>query len=109
MNFFVIDHIEPKRPADGVEIRIIPGEKMTMVFFRVEPGVNVPEHAHPHEQMGTVLSGTLELVIGGEKQVVRKGGAYHVPSGVAHSGQCLESTVELIEVFTPPRDDLIGS
>ena len=62
MNHFVLKAMTPRVPAPGVEMRVINGEKMTMVFFKLEPGAGVPLHAHPHEQVGTVLKGSIEFV-----------------------------------------------
>jgi len=106
MNHFVLKDMNTKKPAPGVEMRIISGEKMTMVFFKLEPGAGVPLHAHPHEQMGTVLKGSIELVVADEKRIVLQGEAYHVPSNVLHGGKCGEAPSEIIEVFSPAREDL---
>jgi hypothetical protein len=38
MFFYKIDPIESKEPAEGVEMRIIHGNKTTMVFFKIESG-----------------------------------------------------------------------
>ena len=106
MNHYTIKDMTPRAPGPGVEMRVIHGEKMTMAFFRLQPGSQIPEHAHAHEQMGTVLKGTIELVVAGEKKTVRPGEAYHIPSNAIHSGQCGDSTAEVIEVFSPVREDL---
>ena len=106
MNHFVLKAMTPRVPAPGVEMRVINGEKMTMVFFKLEPGAGVPLHAHPHEQVGTVLKGSIEFVIADEKRIVREGEAYQVPSNVLHGGKCGESPSEIIEVFSPVREDL---
>lgn len=107
MTYYVVKEMTPKIPAEGVEMRIISGEKMTMVFFRLESGAEIPEHSHPHEQMGTVLKGSIELTIDKEKRIVNQGDAYHVRSNVIHSGRCLGSVSEVLEVFSPPREDYI--
>ena len=107
MPFFVVNELEAKEIADGVELRIVSGKRMTMVFFHLAPGANIPEHSHPHEQMGTVLKGSIELALGEEKRIVKEGEAYHVPSNMIHSGRCLEASSEVLEVFSPPRDDLL--
>jgi quercetin dioxygenase-like cupin family protein len=106
MSYFFLEEMEAKKPGEGVQIRVIPGERMTMAFFHLEPGTKIPEHNHPHEQMGTVLKGSIELVIGEEKRVVNEGCAYRVPPNVAHSGMCLDAPSEVLEVFSPPREDL---
>ncbi len=108
MFFFDVKNIEPKEPVEGVEMRIIHGNNMTMVFFSLAEGVGVPEHSHSHEQMGTVLKGSLEMRIGPETKVVKPGEAYHIASDVLHSGKCLEGPAAVLEVFTPRRDDLRG-
>ena len=105
MKHYRIQTLEPKRPTDKVEIRAIHGERLTMAFYRISPGGEIPEHAHPHEQIGTVLKGSMELMIGGEKSVVSSGEAYHVAPDVVHSGKCREEETEVIEVFTPVRED----
>ena len=106
MTYYDIQSLEPKSPAEGVEMRIIPGKNMTVVFFSLAPAALVPEHSHPHEQIGTVLKGSVELNVAGEKKIVFAGGAYHIPGDVAHSGQNLDCASEVIEIFSPAREDL---
>ena len=106
MSYFYLEEVKAKQPAEGVEVRVIPGERMTMAFFHLEPGAMIPEHAHPHEQMGTVLKGSIELAIGEENKVVMAGCAYRIPPNVDHSGRCLDAPSEVLEVFSPPREDL---
>ncbi len=108
MTFYNVQAIAPQSPAEGVEMRIIAGQNMTVVFFSLAPGATVPEHAHPHEQIGTVLKGSIELTIGGEKKVVSAGEAYHIPGDVVHSGNNQNAPAEIIEIFSPARDDLTG-
>ena len=94
------------RAVPGIEQKtLVYGEKTLMVEFRLDKGAILPQHAHPHEQIGTVLKGKLELSVAGEKQIVTAGGAYHIPSGVTHSGLCLEGPAEVIEMFAPVRED----
>jgi quercetin dioxygenase-like cupin family protein len=105
MTFYAIKDIPPKKPAEGVEMRVIHGERMTLAFFTIASGSGVPEHQHPHEQIGTVLKGKLELMISGEKRIVSSGGAYIIPPNAIHSGLCREGPAEVIEIFAPVRED----
>lgn len=100
-----VPEMDPRSPAEGVEIRAVHGERMSMAFFRVAAGTRVPEHTHPHEQVGTVIRGSMELAVGDETFTVRAGEAYQVPGGAPHSGLCREDT-ELVEAFCPVREDL---
>jgi len=107
MSYYIVKELEAKNLMESVEMRVIPAEKMTMVFFHLGPDAEIPEHSHPHEQMGTVLKGSMELAIGEEKKTVKEGCAYHVPSNVVHSGRCLGSKTEVLDVFSPPREDYL--
>lgn len=103
--YYALKDLKKKSPGAGVEMQTIHGDRMTLVFFHLQTGGAIPEHHHPHEQLGTVLSGTLELTIDGRRRTLSKGDAYHVPSDVIHSGRCLEGPAEVIEVFSPVRED----
>ena len=92
MYHHTIAELTSKNLAPGVDIKSLTGEKMSMVLFSLAPGAAIPEHAHPHEQIGTVLKGSLELIIGDEKKVVKAGDAWCIPSYVVHKGLCLELT-----------------
>lgn len=105
MASYSVKDISPKKLAEGVAVRIIHGERMSIGFFTIAKGAGVPTHSHPNEQIGTVLKGKMEFTIAGEKHVVSAGGAYLMPSGVVHSGLCVEGPAELIEVFSPVRED----
>ena len=105
MPFSNVEDLAVKQLAQGVELRAISGEKMTMTLFNLSEGAAIPEHSHPHEQIGTVLSGSMELVIGEEKRILAKGDLWVIPSGVAHKGRCLEGPAEVLEFFSPVRED----
>jgi quercetin dioxygenase-like cupin family protein len=109
MSFFSVQDLPPKKPAEGVEMRVIHGERMTLAFFTIAQGSGIAEHAHMHEQIGTVLKGKLQLTIAGEKRIVAPGGAYHIPSNATHSGLCVEGPAEVLEMFAPVREDWLDS
>ena len=105
MPFFKIDQQPEKQISDGVKIRTIFGEKIMMSFVYFQPHSTVPEHNHPHEQMGMVLEGTFELVIEGERQQLEKGDAYLIPSNAKHSAQSFDKSAIALDIFSPPRDE----
>lgn len=79
-------------------------EQMMVVEFSFETGAQVPEHRHPHDQVGYVVSGRMQLTIGEETAECGPGDSYHAPPNVPHTGRALEATV-LIDIFSPPRED----
>ena len=105
MYHHTIESLTANSLAPGVDIKALTGDKMSMVVFYISPEADIPEHSHPHEQIGTVLKGSLELIIGDEKKVVKPGDAWCIPSDVVHRGRCLEEAAEVLECFSPPRED----
>lgn len=53
--------------TEGVRFRsLVHGEKTHLCEFRIAKGVKVPEHSHPHEQTGYLISGRMKLIVGNE-------------------------------------------
>ncbi|MDQ4077133.1 MAG: cupin domain-containing protein [Chloroflexota bacterium] len=91
---------------DGVLTRTFWGQRMLCSLVELEVGCEVPRHAHPHEQVGFVLEGEVELTIGEERRWLRPGDLYIVPGGVEHAARVGEVPVRLLEVFSPIRADM---
>ena len=89
----------------GVEIRTTAGDGMMLSVVTFEPGSVVPEHAHPHEQMGILISGRLEFMIGGLTRVLSPGDQWKIPGGVLHRVQALDGPAVALDVFQPIRED----
>ena len=103
--FFRWKDISGKTPKRGITMRVVSGEKGMMVFFHIEPNVEIPIHSHPHEQMGTVLEGELTMIINGVEQVLKAGDGYVAPSGVPHGARAGSQGVKVVDFFSPPRED----
>ena len=82
------------------------GDQMLISRVDFDPNVIVPEHRHPHEQFGVVLSGELTLHIQGETIVLGTGDMYLIPGDVPHSAMAGPEGFTAAEVFSPVRDDL---
>lgn len=81
------------------------GDRATLMRIEVAAGHVVPEHAHPHEQAGTVISGIVSVRLGGgEPTVCVAGDAYLIPGDLPHEVTAIEDAV-LIECFSPVRED----
>jgi quercetin dioxygenase-like cupin family protein len=96
---------QPVEMLPGLVRRVLACSKtMMLAEFSFESGAEVPQHHHPHDQVGYVVSGRMRMTIGGEVAECGPGDSYHAPSDVPHSGVALERSV-LIDVFNPPRED----
>jgi len=105
MYFFDIENLKERQLSDGIKIRTAFGEKIMMSFVYFEPNSLVPEHTHPHEQMGTVMEGKFELIVNGNSKIVEEGDAYLVPSNVKHSAKSLDEPAVALDIFSPPREE----
>jgi quercetin dioxygenase-like cupin family protein len=82
------------------------GDEMTLARITLGAGAVVPEHAHPNEQIATVLSGRLRFHLGGQEQEVGPGESVLIAGGVPHRVDALEDSV-VLDVFAPRREDWI--
>lgn len=79
-----------------------------LVEFTFKAGVASLEHSHPHEQIGYVVSGEIDVVMeGAETRRLTQGGSYYVPPNVRHYIKTIAPTV-LVDAFTPIRDDFLS-
>lgn len=91
----------------GVEIRTTAGTKLMLSVVHFEPRSVVPEHSHPHEQMGMMISGQLEFTIGDITRVLGPGDMWSIPGGVLHRVVALDEPAVALDVFHPIREDYL--
>ncbi len=103
--FWDPDRIVPRQLAPGVTAKIASGEKVMLSLVTLSPDGVVPEHAHPHEQMGMLVSGTLELTIAGQTRTLSGNAIYLVPGGVLHKAVAGPEGAVALDVFSPPREE----
>jgi quercetin dioxygenase-like cupin family protein len=96
-----------KTAFEGIQLKtLVYGEKTLLCEFRLEGGKVLPDHNHPHEQTGYLISGRINLTIGDEIFEVEPGDSWCIPGDVAHSAEIIEDAV-VIEVFSPVREDYL--
>ncbi len=103
--FWNLEEIIPRVLAKGVTAKVATGEKMMLSLVTLAPGAVVPTHSHPHEQMGWMVSGTMEFTIEGETRVFSGNEMYFVPGGVPHSAKGGPGGAVALDAFTPPREE----
>lgn len=100
-----IFEVSPVEIVPGVRIRTLWGERVMMSLIETDPGVDVPEHTHPHEQAGLVLEGEFEMTIGGERRSMKRGMSYVIPGDVPHALHGGTGKGLVLDIFSPPRED----
>lgn len=93
--------------AQGVKRKLMTYDaNLMMVKVRFETGGIGAAHSHVHTQMSYVASGAFAITIADETRTVRAGDAYYIPPNVQHGAVCVEAG-ELIDLFTPMREDFV--
>jgi quercetin dioxygenase-like cupin family protein len=65
-----------------------PGREVVQVRVDFPPGVGVPKHTHPGEEIVYVLEGTLEYDLEGQPPVTLKAGeVMFIPAGTVHTAK----------------------
>jgi quercetin dioxygenase-like cupin family protein len=84
--------------ADGARVMIMEAE-----FAQAGGGIGT--HQHMHEQVTTIVRGSLELIVGGVRHVLCPGDFVVIPGDVPHSATALEDGTLARDTFSPPRED----
>ena len=103
--FHAVSALKPSKIWDGVLARVVNGDRVTIGFVEIDPGVLVPEHRHENEQVGFVLRGSVTMVVAGQSRELRVGETYTIASQVPHSAKAGGQGVSVVDVFAPVRED----
>lgn len=99
----------PLRPIwDGINARIVHGERLLLGVVELDPGAVAQEHHHEHEQLGMVIRGTITFRIGDETRALGPGETWTIPSNVPHEATAGPEGTVLIDVFAPVREDWVA-
>lgn len=104
MSFVDLESVEEREVVPGYRARFVHSAAVTVAYWTVEAGAVLPVHAHPHEQVASVIEGTFELEVDGDRRTVGPGAVAVVPGGVPHGGKAL-TACRIIDVFHPVRED----
>jgi quercetin dioxygenase-like cupin family protein len=93
--------------TDKISRRMVAGEREMIVWWQMKAGAHAAAHSHPHEQIFWMLKGKMEFRLGNERKVCGPGDVAVIPGGVEHEAWFPEDT-EVIDVFSPPREDFLA-
>ena len=103
--FSNLDSEAPYDLVAGVRGRAIFGDALMLNLVELDPNSDVPLHSHPHEQMGYVLEGEINLIVEGVDHWLGPGDAFQVPGGVEHAAKGGAAGCRVLDVFHPVRED----
>jgi len=90
---------------DDVVARRVQGEQLTLAVVELAPNAIVPEHRHPNEQCGLVISGQVTFRIADEERVLGPGGTWRIVANTPHEVVTGPDGAVVIDVFAPARSD----
>jgi len=98
----------PRVPTDpGVTRQVLADHPdLMLVSFQFEAEAQGALHHHPHVQSTFVKSGRFKFTIDDQEREVGEGDSFVIPSNAVHGCVCLEAG-ELVDCFTPRRDDFL--
>jgi quercetin dioxygenase-like cupin family protein len=105
MAYYNIKDREFKNLMDGVNARTFWGENMLLAVVDLDAHAIIPNHSHPHEQGGMVISGEVEFYIEGEHRLLHQGDIYVIPSGADHKVVVGANPAQVLDIFSPVREE----
>lgn len=103
---FRVDEKKTLKMAEGIYGLPMGLEKIMLNLVSFEPGAEIPEHHHPHEQISLVIEGELEFELEGEKFSLKAGEGVLIPSEMKHGAKARKKTLAY-DCFSPPRWDYL--
>ena len=104
MYFANLADLKEIEPVPGFKARFVHSDHVSMGYWTVTAGATLPQHAHPHEQITSVLEGEFEMTIGVETKKITAGHVAVIPGNVSHSAKAL-TACRIIDTFYPVRED----
>ncbi|MGB2813834.1 MAG: cupin domain-containing protein [Dehalococcoidales bacterium] len=94
--------------AEGAKNYIVSSERMTVSFVTLQPNIYITPHRHEPEQMVIVNDGACDFIVDGKLYHLEEGDVLIIPSNVEHGNYSSERGLRMMEVFSPPRQDMIA-
>ena len=104
MPLIQIDHLPVREIFPGLRARLIHSDRVSHSWVDIDAGATFPEHAHPHEQIVSMIAGELELVVDGVAHRLTPGEVFVIPPDARHAGRAL-TACRVLDAFAPVRED----
>jgi quercetin dioxygenase-like cupin family protein len=99
-----ITSVQPKELFPGITGYYVHGDNTTFGYIELKKGTMVPLHQHVQEQVTYIVSGQLDMTIGGINYALTPGMVHVIPSNTPHNAVAVVDTVA-IDSFSPVRED----
>ncbi|MEB8330016.1 cupin domain-containing protein [Flavobacteriaceae bacterium KMM 6897] len=96
--------VPPKEIMPGYHGKLVHTQHMSLAFWEVVKGAEVPMHSHLNEQVMQVLEGSFEFTLDGKTKIYGTGDLVVIAPHKSHSGKAL-TDCKLMDVFSPTREE----
>ncbi|MFB0522033.1 MAG: cupin domain-containing protein [Desulfatiglandales bacterium] len=91
----------------GSKSHLVVGERILVSFLTMAANSYFPPHRHEAEQIMIVLHGYVDEIIEGKLYSAKKGDVLILPSNIEHGGYIGDVDCQVIDIFSPPRQDYL--
>ncbi len=105
--FYNVNSINEVTLLEGISARFVTGSRIMFSFVRLAPGAVMPDHHHPHEQLGYIVEGSMVLNLAGDERTLQVGDAYAIPGGAPHRAVGGPNGCLVLDAFNPPREEYL--
>lgn len=107
---FVMAAVAPREVVGEGVTRQVLGHVPDLMLVRVqfEKGAIGALHHHPHRQVSYISGGKFAVTMGAEESILGVGDCFVAAANVPHGVRTLEAG-EIIDVFTPAREEFLGT
>ncbi len=92
-------------PIEGITVKSVHLDNVMMTYMEFKPNTDLPEHAHPHEQITMIQQGRLEMTVDTQTMIMQTGDVVTVPPNVTHSARTLDEPTIAVDAWSPIRED----
>ena len=110
MHFFEGNSAPWEELGDGIRRKIVGHTPQLMsVLVEFDKGAIGTPHAHDvHDQIAYVVAGSFVATIDGVQRLLRIGDAFIAPHNCTHGVVALEDKSQLLDQFSPAREDYLS-
>lgn len=101
------DTMPAERINDKITRKLVTGDRVMLCRWTMKAGAVVPAHSHPHEQVAHMLTGIMRMRVGDRWLDCKAGDVVVIPGGTEHEA-AFPTDCEVIDVFSPPREDMLA-
>jgi quercetin dioxygenase-like cupin family protein len=105
MKFITPEQLPYQDLRQGIRLKAAWGDNIMVTLTEMAPGSEIPEHYHPHEQVGIVLAGSAQVTLEGTVRILETGQMYFAGGNERHKVIAMEKGAVVRDIFSPLREE----